>query len=175
MPQPSPSNLRLLCFASMLVYVFGFVARANDAFPGNPPNVKGSALPESHLLGADSYPDVSVRLHEQGRGLIEFSVSPTGRASDIAVVSPRSTDWPPRLEAAALQYLGHLEFSVPASWGASGGTKHRYRFSFIFLLRPCSDGGSCEDLAPFPADYSVTVIAGPVVPPEYRDYLPLPK
>lgn len=162
------SNGRWLRTAPMIVCALGSLAHA-DALRWELPNVKSSALPESHLLGVDWYPAASVRLGEEASGLIEFSISPTGRAIGVSVVPPTSAGWAPRLEARALRYLNSLEFDVPASWEASDGPKRRYRFSFVFLIRPCGKYTLCRQPPPFPADYSLTVIAPPPFEQPWQD------
>jgi hypothetical protein len=163
--------------ASMVACLLCSVAHADGVMRRGLPDVKGSALPESHLLAADWYPSASVRLCEQGRGLVEFAISPTGRATDVSDVSSQVdkwTLWPARLEDAALRYVRALEFDVPSDWEASA--KRRYRFSFIFLVRPsCCIALSCKEkemVPPFPADYSLTVIAPPrpFEPPQFTPF-----
>lgn len=146
--------------APLIVCALGSLAHADD-LRWKLPNVKGLALPESHLLGPEWYPAASIRLGEEASVLVEFAISPRGHATDISVLSPQSAGWNSRLDAAALRYLNSLEFDVPASWEASDGPKRKYRFSFVFLIRPCREYALCKQPPASPADYSVTVIAPP--------------
>jgi len=171
-PRSPPAGFLPLWLAPALFCVLGPIA-ADDSLPPNLPKVKGSALPESHLLGADHYPGASARLAEQGRGLVEVAISQSGRLASYPIVVSSDGAWAPRLEGAALSYLSRLEFDVPRNWEASGGTKRRYRFSFVFLIRPCDDTlktAPCTELAPYPADYSLTVISPRVLNPDRNIY-----
>lgn len=113
---------------------------------------------------ADSYPPAARRLGVQGRVLVEFTISPRGRVGSAPiVVMALEPEGQIILREAALSYLRSAEFDVPSDWEASGGPRHKFRFSFVFLLRPCREAGPCEEPAPyFGADRWFTIMASPV-------------
>jgi TonB family protein len=113
------------------------------------------------VLGEDWYPAIEARKNEQGRALVEFAIGPTGHVSDMSLVSSEPGGAENYFGNAAWQYVRLLEFDAPNNWKSPGAPRKRYRFSFVFLLRPCRDLNLCEEVAPYPADYSLTVITAP--------------
>jgi TonB family protein len=108
------------------------------------------------------YPAQALRLNQQGRALVEFSISARGRTSDVAIVSAE----PPGIfDSTVAKFVRELQFDVPGNWMASGGPQHKYHLSFVFLLRPCRDPTPCDQIASFPADDTYTVTTAPLPAP----------
>lgn len=113
--------------------------------------------------GADSYPPVARRRGLQGRVLVEFTISPTGRVNDPPTVLAAEPENAAVLQDGALMYMRAVRFAVPADWQAAGGPSRKFRFSFVFLLRPCRQNDACDEPAPyFGADRWFTISASPV-------------
>jgi TonB family protein len=153
--RPLPTSYLLPLGLAVMLCVFGAFSPADEAPSPKLPALKKSGLP------ALFYPAPARRLSQQGRVLVEFAISPKGRVVDASVTSadPRGV-----FDDTAISYVRALEFDVPADWESSGGPNHRYHFSFVFLFRPCLDTTPCEELAPLPADRSVTVTTPPLAP-----------
>jgi TonB family protein len=125
--------------------------------------VDSPKLPKSKPSAAGVfYPEKARRLNQQGRVLVEFAVSSKGRVVDTAIVSsePRGA-----FEDAVKAYMKSVEFDVPRDWEASGGSQHKYHFSFVFILRPCRETVPCEEPAPFEADGAIKVTGSSLPPP----------
>jgi len=93
---------------------------------------------------------------------VEFAISAKGRVTDFAVTSAEP---PGVFDSVVTAYVRALQFDVPSDWEASGGAAHKFHFGFVFLLRPCRDGGPCQELEPLPADQSFTVKTEPLALP----------
>lgn len=114
---------------------------------------------------ADSYPPVARRRGLQGRVLVEFTISPTGRVTYPPTVLALEPENATTLQAGALLYMRAARFEVPADWQAAGGPSRKFRFSFVFLLRPCRENDACDEPPPyFGADRWFTITASPVDP-----------
>ena len=111
------------------------------------------------------YPAVARRLSQQGRVLVEFEISPKGQVVGLAVLSAEPQGM---FDPAVTRYVQALQFDVPGDWEASGGTHHKYRLSFVFLLRPCTPSGPCQELEQFPADMPFKITTEPLPPPPGR-------
>lgn len=144
---------RLLPYGAILSFMLGLSSQADEvASPKLPQLVRPIDL---------YYPEPARRLNQQGRVLVEFQISRKGRAVDATIVSAE----PQKVfDRVVTEYMRAVEYSVPGDWEASGGSHHKYRISFVFLLRPCREGEPCEEPAGFPADTSVTVTGSPLAP-----------
>ncbi|MBV8910345.1 MAG: energy transducer TonB, partial [Gammaproteobacteria bacterium] len=116
---------------------------------------------------ADCYPLAARRLDIQGRVLVEFTISPTGRVPRApTVLLAEEPEGRVILQTAASNYVRGMQFKVPTNWNAVGGPHHKFRVSFVFLLRPCPDGALYEEPAPyFGADRWFKITAPPLEPP----------
>lgn len=113
--------------------------------------------------GADSYPPAARRRGLQGRVLVEFTISPTGRVDDPPTVLAAEPENDTVLPEGALMYMRAARFAVPADWQAAGGPSRKFRCSFVFLLRPCRENDACDEPAPyFGADRWFTITASPI-------------
>jgi len=131
-----------------------------------PGSVKLPAGKNYRSLVSDSwYPQRARRLSQQGRVLVEFGISSKGRAVDITVPSSEPAGV---FDKTATTFVRAVEFDVPRDWEVSDASHHRFRLSFVFLLRPCLDTGSCEEVAQFPSDGNFTVTEVPLTPPPRR-------
>lgn len=121
-------------------------------------------LPEPitrHMVDA-FYPSPARRLSQEGRALVAFKVSSTGRAVDIRVsaAEPKGV-----FDKAAIAFMRAVEFDVPGDWEPSGGAHRELTFALVFRLQPCPGAQPREKLVPFPADYQPVIITGSVICP----------
>jgi TonB family protein len=151
MPHSRILRLSSYCVAVMLSCIFCSPLQADDA--------EGAKLPKFKPGALGYYPNAALRLSQQGRVLVEFEISPEGRAVDLTITSSEPQGV---FDKTVTMYVLGGQFDVPSDWETSGGTHRRYHMSFLFLLRPCRATGPCEELAPFPADGSVTVTRPPL-------------
>jgi len=149
-----PSYVLIALVAELLVLVPNTWTLADEPARWKLP--KGNP-PLSHLIENNWYPPVSSRMREQGHGVVEFGILPTGYTANVRAIP--STEWSSRLQEAASKYISVLRFNVADNWSSSGGPSHRFRVSFVFVIRPCPDAGTCELPTPFASDYSLTVIS----------------
>jgi TonB family protein len=140
--------------ACSLAAILGFAL----CLPSHAEQADSFKLPP-HILSLHGtfYPDSARRLNQQGRVLVEFAISSQGRAIDPSIVTAEPQGI---FEQAAQSYVNALAFEVPADWDASGGSRHRFRLSVVFALRPCPEKAPCGEPAQFPADASVKLTAG---------------
>jgi TonB family protein len=113
--------------------------------------------------GAELYPPVARRRGVQGRVLVEFTISAGGRVDDLPTVLAAEPEGDRLLPQSALRYLGNAQFDVPTNWQAAGGPSRKFRFSFVFFLRPCGQSNACDAPAAYlRADRWFTIVASPI-------------
>ena len=121
------------------------------------------ALPPSifktQMLG---YPAPARRLNQQGRILVEFSISPTGQLTDAELIAAEPQGF---FGTARLEELRRWRFDVPSDWESSGGNRQRFRLSVVFALKPCPGGPNCVAPVAYDADLKVTISAGSIPEP----------
>ena len=111
------------------------------------------------LAGHYDYPASARRLDQQGRFLVELSITGEGRVIDVGVLSAEPTGIFDRSLAVNLR---KLRFSVPGDWEGSRRSMHRFRVNILFLVRPCRATGPCSALNPLTADPVITFTAAPI-------------
>jgi TonB family protein len=125
----------------------------------------GAPVAIPRLLGTSAepmYPSKAVRLNQQGRILVEFSISSRGRLVDARLIAAEPESLFGEELVAGLQ---SWRFAVPHDWESSGNTARRFRVSVIFVLKPCPESESCIDPEPYDSDLTVTVSRPPVPKP----------
>ena len=158
MPRSPPSRRLLWCLGAVLACTIRPIAHADEGVVWKLPKLRTPAPT------ADFYPLAARRLGIQGRVLVEFVISSKGRVTfPPTVLLAEEPEGRVILQTAALSYVRQAQFDVPSDWQASGGAQHKFRFSVVFLLRPCREAEPCEEPAPyFGADRSFTITAPPV-------------
>jgi TonB family protein len=151
-----PSHLLSHHLAPILLCALAFSLQAEEPVLPKLPKIKNP-----HSVAGLFYPMRAVRLSQQGRVLVEFAISPEGRAVDVTVAAAEPQGV---FDDTVTSYIRGLQFDVPTNWEASGAALLKYHISFAFLLRPCRDGVPCDDIPQFPADSSVTITRPPVAP-----------
>jgi TonB family protein len=99
----------------------------------SPPSFR--KLPPSHVAGQiDWYPAAAVRLHQEGRVLMEFRISAKG-----TVVSPRilASDAASVLQQRAMKLMQATTFEA-ADPGLDSDNQAPYRATIRFCFRPCA-------------------------------------
>ena len=102
------------------------------------------------------YPPTARRLNQQGRVLIEFAISPAGHVVDGELVSEEPNGF---FGSSLLREIDGWRFHVPSDWESSGGSKRRFRISFVFTLKPCPTQPNCTLPVAYDADKAITVTA----------------
>jgi protein TonB len=88
--------------------------------PPPPPVHQAVSTPVSvgrpHVCGGDFYPEVSVRLNEEGTATASFKVMADGSVSDVTVAKSSGSD---RLDAATIKCVGHWRYKPATQDGAA--------------------------------------------------------
>lgn len=115
-------------------------------------------LPAHHMLQgappAGMYPMQAARLQQQGRVLVQFDISPEGRATGVAIIASEPTGV---FDRSALSIVNAWKFDLPSDWSGSDASMHHYTFSVIYHLGPCPSTNSCDGIDAFPADAATVV------------------
>jgi TonB family protein len=149
-------RLLALCLAALPLCVVSVSSGADETAPLKLPAVKKMASRVAF------YPTQAKRLNQQGRALVEFSISQQGRTTNVLV---SSAEPPGVFDSTVMEFVRELQFDVPGDWVASGGPQHKYHVSFVFLFRPCRNAAPCEEIAPFPADNTIRITTAPLPAP----------
>jgi TonB family protein len=100
-------------------------------------------FPTCVFLSKQSYfPQAALAQHMQGRVLVEFNVTASGRIDATKVMAAEPEEL---FQNAALGALANMHCEVPANWVASGGAAQRFRASFVFEYSP---GGAIQPYKP---------------------------
>jgi TonB family protein len=109
--------------------------------------------------GHYDYPASARRLGQQGRFLVELSITHEGRVTNIALLAADSQGV---FDHSLIVNLGKLRFSVPRDWGTTGGPARRFKVNILFLVRPCRETGPCVELGPLTSDPIITFTGPPI-------------
>ena len=145
----------VLCGATLglclLVSATFHAAAAGADGPGVPlPPVSG---------GHYDYPISARRLAQQGRFLVELSITGAGRVTNVALLA---ADPKGIFDHSLVIDLAKLRFTVPRDWDASGGSARRFKVNVLFLVRPCRESGPCLELPPLTSDPVITFTGQPI-------------
>jgi len=138
----------------------------STVFRASPAHGDESIGPLPTVVGGHyDYPRSARRLDQQGRFLVDLSIGPDGRVTDVGLVA---ADPAGIFDRSLAVNLRRLRFNVPSNWGPTGRSKLRFRVNFIFLVRPCRAAGPCKPLPPLSSDPIITFTAEPLGTSEPR-------
>jgi TonB family protein len=107
----------------------------NPVTPDDQVTPPARPLPKSHTSSQMSwYPARAVRLHLQGRVLVEFKIGATGQAIAARVLE---SDADPLLQQQALKLLQSTTFDV-SDPQSNAADETPFRATYRFCLRPCA-------------------------------------
>ena len=130
--------------------VFSLCASSSFADDADPP------LPRVAAINDTEYPAQARRLGQQGRLLVEFRITNSGKLSDPRVVIAVPSGM---FEQATLRILRSISFEVPRTWSADGNDQFIFRSNIIFLLHTCGPQGPLPELTPLTTDKVITIRA----------------
>jgi TonB family protein len=96
------------------------------------------------------YPDSAIRQGFEGRVLVGFDITPTGRTARVSIIWSENSVF----DAWSLEFVRRIRFIVPADWNSSGALT-RWRFGLVYCLHP---GGQSDEFA-IPVVETVTTVS----------------
>ena len=146
--------------AAPVALLLGLSLVTNATLHATAARADGSAVKLPPVSGGHyDYPVSARRLAQQGRFLVELSISGEGRVTDVALLAadPKGV-----FDHSLVIDLAKLRFSVPRDWNSSGASTRRFKVNVLFLVRPCRETGPCVELAPLTSDPVITFTGQPI-------------
>lgn len=95
-------------------------------------------LPPMVLPAGDGYPEHAQRKGIEGRVMLEFDITPDGRADSVRTLLDENG-----LAKDAVAYLKRIRFQTPGDWAATGALRH-WRQGFVYCLYPGDQPGDFD-------------------------------